>query len=415
VHGPVRPARALLEVNMEAATMPHETTLIATLAAAFGLAFAFGYLAVRFRMPPLVGYLLAGIVAGPFTPGYVADVPLAAQLAEIGVILLMFGVGLHFSPRDLLTVRRIAITGALVQIVAATLLGAVAAHFSGWSWSAGVVFGLALSVASTVVLLRALEERSMLASEEGRIAIGWLVVEDLVTVFILVLLPALASPSAGSAATPSATRGPVVAIGLALVKCAIFLVLMLFAGRRVIPKLLGSVARTGSRELFTLAVVALALGIAVGAAALFGVSFALGAFFAGVIIGESDQSHQAAADALPLRDAFAVLFFVSVGMLFDPRVLVRRPLEVLIVVLVIMIGKSAAAFGIVRAMRYSIRTALVVAAGLSQIGELSFILIGMAISLQLVPAAARDLVLAGALVSITLNPLMWRLVRPKSG
>jgi CPA2 family monovalent cation:H+ antiporter-2 len=363
-------------------------------------------------MPPLVGYLLAGIVVGPFTPGYVADVPLAAQLAEIGVILLMFGVGLHFSPRDLLTVRRIATTGAVVQIAAATLLGAVVARFNGWSWSAGVVFGLSLSVASTVVLLRALEERSMVESKEGRIAIGWLVVEDLVTVFILVLLPALASSSVGSAATTSAARGPAIAIGLALVKCAIFLVLMLFAGRRVIPKLLGSVARTGSRELFTLAVVALALGIAVGAAALFGVSFALGAFFAGVIIGESDQSHQAAADALPLRDAFAVLFFVSVGMLFDPRVLVRRPIEVLIVVLVIMVGKSAAAFGIVRAMRYSMRTALVVAAGLSQIGELSFILIGMAISLRLVPPAARDLVLAGALVSITLNPLMWRLVRP---
>ena len=384
--------------------MPHETTLIATVAAAFGLAFLFGYIAARLRLQPLVGYLLAGIVVGPFTPGYVADVPLAAQLAEIGVILLMFGVGLHFSPRDLLSVRRIAVPGALVQIGAATLITAVAVHLRGWSWSAGIVFGLSLSVASTVVLLRALEQRAMLQSEDGHIAIGWLIVEDLVTVFILVLLPALA-PAAAS------TRGPLAAVALALVKAAIFLGLMLFAGRRTVPKLLASVANTGSRELFTLAVVALALGIAVGAAMLFGVSFALGAFFAGVIIGESDLSHQAAADALPLRDAFAVLFFVSVGMLFDPRVLLRRPIEVLIVVLVIMVGKSLAAFGIVRALRYPLRTALVVSAGLSQIGELSFILIALGISLKLVPAEARDLVLAGALVSITLNPAMFGLAQ----
>jgi CPA2 family monovalent cation:H+ antiporter-2 len=386
--------------------MAHETPLIATVAAAFGLAFVFGYIAARVRLQPLVGYLLAGIVVGPFTPGYVADVPLAAQLAEIGVILLMFGVGLHFSPRDLLSVRRIAIPGALVQIGAATLISAFAVHLRGWTWSAGLVFGLSLSVASTVVLLRALEQRAMLQSDDGRIAIGWLVVEDLVTVFILVLLPALA-PMAGNGA--EATRGPIAAVALALVKAAVFLVLMLFAGRRTIPKLLSSVANTGSRELFTLAVVALALGIAVGAAMLFGVSFALGAFFAGVIIGESDLSHQAAADALPLRDAFAVLFFVSVGMLFDPRVLVQRPLEVLIVVLVIIVGKSLAAFGIVRAVRYPLRTALLVSAGLSQIGELSFILIALGISLKLVPAEARDLVLAGALVSITLNPAMFGL------
>ena len=395
--------------------MAHETSLIATVAAAFGLAFVFGYIAARMRLPPLVGYLLAGIVVGPFTPGYVADVPLAAQLAEIGVILLMFGVGLHFSPRDLLSVRRIAIPGALVQIGAATLISAVAMHLRGWTWTAGLVFGLSLSVASTVVLLRALEQRGMLQSDDGRIAIGWLIVEDLVTVSILVLLPALAQTAGNGAAAVTTTRGPIASVTLALVKAAIFFGLMLFAGRRLIPKLLTSVAGTGSRELFTLAVVALALGIAVGAAMIFGVSFALGAFFAGVIIGESDLSHQAAADALPLRDAFAVLFFVSVGMLFDPRVLLRRPIEVLIVVLVIMVGKSVAAFGIVRALRYPLRTGLIVSAGLSQIGELSFILIALAISLQLVPASARDLVLAGALVSITLNPAMFglaeRLVR----
>lgn len=390
--------------------MPHETTLIATVAAGLGLAFVFGYLAVRVQLPPIVGYLFAGIVIGPFTPGYVANVPLAAQLAEIGVILLMFGVGLHFSPRDLLAVRRIAIPGALGQIAVATLLTAIAVYAYGWSWSAGLIFGLSLSVASTVVLLRALEQRGMVASEEGHIAIGWLIVEDLVTVFILVLLPAFAS-SSGGGTTVAAPRGPLLAVSIALVKAAAFLLLMLFVGRRVIPWLLGSVVKTGSRELFTLAVVALAMGIAVGAAALFGVSVALGAFFAGVVIGESDVSHQAAADALPLRDAFAVLFFVSVGMLFDPRVLIQRPLEVLLVVLIIMIGKSLAAFGIVRALRYPLRTALVVSAGLSQIGELSFILIGLAISLKLVPPEGRDLVLAGALVSITLNPVVWRLVK----
>jgi len=391
--------------------MAHETTLIATVAAGLGLAFVFGFFAARLRLPPLVGYLLAGIVVGPFTPGYVADVPLAAQLAEIGVILLMFGVGLHFSPRDLLSVRRIAIPGALVQIVVATTLGAVTMWLRGWSWGAGLVFGFSLSVASTVVLLRALEQRGMVQSDEGRIAIGWLIVEDLVTVFVLVLLPALASSGGPGETSALPTRGPIVALALALIKVAVFVVLMLVAGRWAIPKLLGSVANTGSRELFTLGVIALALGIAVGAAALFGVSFALGAFFAGVIIGESDLSHKAAADALPLRDAFAVLFFVSVGMLFDPRVLVQRPLEVLIVVLIVMVGKSAAALGIVRVLRYSRRTALVVAAGLAQIGELSFILAGTATSLGLFPAEASNLVLAGALVSITLNSVMWRLVR----
>jgi CPA2 family monovalent cation:H+ antiporter-2 len=384
--------------------MPNETTLIGTVAAGLGLAFAFGFVAARLRLPPLVGYLLAGIVVGPFTPGYVADVPLAAQLAEIGIILLMFGVGLHFSPGDLLAVRRLAIPGAVAQMVAATSVTALAFHARGWSWPAGLVLGLALSVASTVVLMRALEQRGELQSPDGRIAVGWLIVEDLVTVFILVLLPAIAGGSKDSSG--QVARGPAVATVIALIKAAAFLVLMLFAGRRVIPRLLGAVARIGSRELFTLAVIALALCIAVGAAALFGVSFALGAFFAGVIIGESDLSHQAAADALPLRDAFAVLFFVSVGMLFDPRVLIERPVDVLLVVAIVMLGKSIVACAIVLALGYGWRTALLVSASLGQIGELSFILAGVGIGLGVLPPEGRNLVLAAALVSITLNPLM---------
>ena len=401
--------------------MTHETTLIAMLAAAFGLAFVLGFAAVRLKLPSLVGYLVAGIVVGPFTPGYVADVPLAAQLAEIGVILLMFGVGLHFSLRDLLAVRRIAIPGALIQIAVATVLATLAMHLRGWSWSAGTVLGLSLSVASTVVLLRALEQRKETKASDGRIAIGWLIVEDLVTVLILVLLPAFATnPSAGS----QAGVHPLLAVGIAVLKAAAFLLLMLFAGRRVIPPLLESVTRTNARELFTLAVIALALGIAVGASRLFGVSFALGAFFAGVVIGESDQSHRAAANALPLQDAFAVLFFVAVGMLFDPRILVRRPMDVLIVVSIIIVGKFVAAFGIVRALGYGQRTALLVSASLSQIGELSFVVAGLGTSLGLLPAEGRDLILAGALVSITLNAAMfaavdrimrWRDPRPGAG
>ena len=384
--------------------MTHETTLIAMLAAAFGLAFVFGFAAVRLKLPSLVGYLVAGIVVGPFTPGYVADVPLAAQLAEIGVILLMFGVGLHFSPRDLLAVRRIAIPGALIQIAAATLLTTVAMHFRGWSWSAGSVLGVSLSVASTVVLLRALEQRKEIDAPDGRIAIGWLIVEDLVTVLILVLLPAFA---ANRPAGSELAVHPVLAVGIALLKAAAFLALMVFGGRRVIPRLLASVTRTNARELFTLAVIALALGIAVGASLLFGVSFALGAFFAGVVIGESDQSHRAAANALPLQDAFAVLFFVGVGMLFDPRILIRRPVDVLIVVSIIVAGKFAAAFGIVRLLGQRQRTALIVSASLSQIGELSFVVAGLGTSLGLLPAEGRDLILAGALVSITLNAAMF--------
>jgi monovalent cation:H+ antiporter-2, CPA2 family len=387
--------------------MPNETSLIATIAAGLGLAFVFGYVATRVRLPPLVGYLFAGIVVGPFTPGYVADGPLAAQLAEIGVILLMFGVGLHFSPRDLLAVRRVAIPGALAQIATTTLLTAVAMHFRGSSWSAGVVLGLSLSVASTVVLLRALEQRGEVASPDGRIAIGWLVVEDLAAVFLLVLLPVLAPRSTDAATAGTAVHGPLLEVTVALLKAGIFLALMLFAGRRAVPLLLKSVVATGSRELFTLAVIALALGVAFGAAVVFGVSFALGAFFAGVIIGESDQSHRAAENALPLQDAFAVLFFVSVGMLFDPRVLVQRPLDVALVVAIIMVGKPLVAFTIIRALGQGRRTALFIAAGLSQIGELSFILAGAGMTLGILPREGRNLVLAGSLVSITLNVAMF--------
>ncbi|HYD67113.1 YbaL family putative K(+) efflux transporter [Azospirillum sp.] len=391
--------------------MPHETTLIATIVMGLVLAFLGGLLASKLRLPPLVGYLLAGVAVGPFTPGFVADEGLAAQLAEIGVILLMFGVGLHFSIKDLLAVRAIAIPGALGQIVAATALGVGVAHIWGWSFGAGLVFGLALSVASTVVLLRALEERNILDSANGRIAIGWLIIEDLAMVLALVLLPALAGvlggdPRGGVAGDIGAGT-LAVTLALTLGKVGVFLALVLVVGTRAIPWLLMQVARTASRELFTLSVLATALGIAFGSAELFGVSFALGAFFAGVVLSESDFSHQAAADALPLQDAFAVLFFVSVGMLFDPTILLREPYAVLAVVLVIVLGKSLAAFGIVLAFGYPASTALTVSASLAQIGEFSFILAGLGVTLGLLPPEGRDLILAGALLSITLNPLVF--------
>ena len=396
--------------------MPHETALIGTIAAAFGLAFLLGLLAARFRLPPLVGYLVAGVVIGPFTPGYVADIGLAAQLAEIGVILLMFGVGLHFSVADLLAVRRIAVPGAVAQITLATVLGAFMARFWGWSWGAGLVFGLSLSVASTVVLLRALEERSLLESSEGQIAVGWLIVEDLATVLALVLLPALSTSLGGTALAGDAAQAPGAGIGTALAttlaKVIAFLGIMLFVGRRFVPWLLARVARLGSRELFTLAVLATAVGVAVGASVLFDVSFALGAFFAGVVIGESDLSHQAAADALPLQDAFAVLFFVSVGMLFDPMVLLRQPLQLLGVLAIVLIGKSLAAFAIVVVFRHPLQTALIISASLAQIGEFSFILAGLGITLGLLPVEGQSLILAAALLSITINPLVFGLVGP---
>ena len=393
--------------------MPHETSLIATIVMGLVLAFAGGFVASKLRLPPLVGYLLAGVAMGPFTPGFVGDEAVASQLAEIGVILLMFGVGLHFSINDLMAVRRIAIPGAIGQIAVATALATGVARLWGWPLGAGLVFGLALSVASTVVLLRALEERRMLDSVNGRIAVGWLIVEDLVTVLALVLLPALAGALGGEqpAAGGEVAGGSLGAtLGLTLGKVALFLGLMLVVGKRVVPWLLQQVARTGSRELFTLSVLATALGIAYGSAELFGVSFALGAFFAGVVLSETDFSHQAAADSLPLQDAFAVLFFVSVGMLFDPSILWRHPLGVLSVLAVILVGKSLAAFAIVLAFGYPVARALTISASLAQIGEFSFILAGLGTSLGLLPAEGQDLILAGALLSIALNPLVFRAV-----
>jgi monovalent cation:H+ antiporter-2, CPA2 family len=384
-----------------------ETALIATIAGGLGLAFLLGLLAVRLRMPPLVGYLLAGVAVGPFTPGFVADAGLASQLAEIGVILLMFGVGLHFSPEDLWAVRKIAVPGALAQIAVATLLGMLVSHLWGWPWGSGLVFGLCLSVASTVVLLRALEDRGALETGEGRIAVGWLIVEDLVTVLVLVLLPALAVPLGGDPGEAASTGSLGAVIGMTLAKVAAFVGIMFVVGRRTVPWLLERVARTGSRELFTLGVLAVALGIAVGAASLFGVSFALGAFFAGVVISESDLSTKAASDALPLQDAFSVLFFVAVGMLFDPMVLVRQPLRVAAVVLIVMVGKSLAALAIVLAFGRPWKTALTISASLAQIGEFSFILAALGLSLGLLPPEAQSLIVAGALISITLNPLTF--------
>jgi CPA2 family monovalent cation:H+ antiporter-2 len=393
--------------------VPHETTLIATIAGAFVFAFALGLLALKLRLPPLVGYLVAGIVIGPFTPGFVGDLRLAAQLAELGVILLMFGVGLHFSIKDLLAVRGIAVPGAIAQITTATLIGAVMASFWGWDLVAGLTFGLALSVASTVVLLRALERQRKLETPEGRIAVGWLIVEDLAMVLALVLLPAVAAatgvaPATADVTSPTATGQNLwLALSITLAKVALFVAFALLVGTRVVPWLLTQVARTGSRELFTLAVLAIALGIAFGSAALFGVSFALGAFFAGVILSESELSHRAGEDSLPLQDAFAVLFFVSVGMLFDPSIVLRAPLELLGVLLVILVGKSIAAFVIVLLFRYPVSTALTVSASLAQIGEFSFILAALGVSLNLLPADGRDLILAGALLSITLNSFFF--------
>jgi monovalent cation:H+ antiporter-2, CPA2 family len=385
----------------------HETALIATIAGAFVFAFVLGMLASYARLPPLVGYLLAGVMMGPFTPGFVGDLSLASQLAEIGVILLMFGVGLHFSIPDLLAVRRIAVPGAIVQILVATLLGAAMAHVWGWDLPAGLMFGLSLSVASTVVLLRALEQQGKLNTPVGRIAVGWLIVEDLVMVLALVLIPALAEAFAGSGAGDASAISLLKILGVTLAKVAMFVALALVVGVRVVPWLLTRVARTGSRELFTLGVLAIALGIAFGSAALFGVSFALGAFFAGVVMSESDLSHRAAERSLPLQDAFAVLFFVSVGMLFDPGIILREPLQLLGVMAVIVVGKSIAAFAIVMLFRFPLGTALTVSASLAQIGEFSFILAALGVALNLLPPDGRDLILAGALLSITLNPLFF--------
>ena len=395
--------------------MPHSVTLISTIAAGLGLALVFGFLAARIKLPALVGYLIAGIIIGPATPGFVADIELSAQLAEIGVMLLMFGVGLHFSLADLLAVRRIALPGAIVQITAATLLGMAAATFWGWSLAGGIVFGLSLSVASTVVLLKALESRGVLETVNGHIAVGWLVVEDLVTVLVLVLLPPLSLWLGGNAQLPAPGAGDrslLTTLAFTLGQVGVFIVLMLVVGRRVFPWLLWQVARTGSRELFTLCVVAAAVGIAYGSAALFGVSFALGAFFAGMVMRESPLSYRAAEESLPLRDAFSVLFFVSVGMLFDPHVLIREPLHLLIVLAIVIFGKSLAAFGLVLLFRYPLNTALTVSASLAQIGEFSFILAGLGIQLGLMPEEGQSLILAGAIISIALNPLVFHAIEP---
>lgn len=390
--------------------MPHDTPLITMLALAFVIAFAFGMIAQKFRLSPLVGYLLAGIAVGPYTPGYVADTVLAQQLAEIGVILLMFGVGLHFSPSDLMRVRWIAIPGALAQILVATILGLLVAQVFGWSFGGGLVFGLALSVASTVVLLRALQARNDVDSDHGHIAVGWLLVEDIFMIIALLLLPPLADVLGGRPS--SSSNGLALTLLMTAVKVALFAGLALVVGKRAIPWLLQHVAATGSRELFTLSVLACALGIAFGAALLFDVSFALGAFFAGVIMNESEFSHDAAQRSLPFQDAFAVLFFVAIGMLFDPHIIFEAPMALLATVLIIVFGKSIAAFLLVLAFRRPLTTALTVAASLAQIGEFSFILVGLGVSFGLLPPEGRDLILAGAFLSITINPLLFRALEP---
>jgi CPA2 family monovalent cation:H+ antiporter-2 len=400
--------------------LSHDTPLIATIVVGLCLAFALGFLAHRLRMPPLAGYLLAGVVVGPFTPGYVADQHLATELAELGVILLMFGVGLHFSPGDLMSVRAIAVPGAVGQIALATAAGVGLGVALGWSAGASLIFGLSLSVASTVVLLRALQDRDLVTSDRGRIAVGWLIVEDLAMVIALVLVPPF-SEMLGGNPVPVAVSHTVrqwlpgvppvwLALGLTIFKVAAFVVLMLVVGRRIIPALLHHVANTGSRELFRLAVLAIALGVAFGSARFFDVSFALGAFFAGMVMAGSTLSAQAMKETLPLRDAFAVLFFVSVGMLFDPGILVREPLAVLATVGVIVLVKSVAAYAIVRAFGHDRDTAFTIAASLAQIGEFSFILIVMGVTLGIVPETAQALVVAGALISILVNPVLFALL-----
>ncbi len=409
-----------------------ETPLIATISVGFVLALILGAIAHRLRVSPLVGYLIAGICVGPYTPFFVADGHLSHEISEIGVILLMFGVGLHFSLKDLMSVKNIAIPGAIAQITLATLMGMGLAWLIGWNFGTGLIFGLALSVASTVVLLRALESRQLIDSRRGKIAVGWLIVEDLVMVLALVLLPALSGVLGGSAGdvttdaahskdladaaitavadTAPAQMGIMMQLLITLGKVAAFIALMIIVGRKVIPWVLERVAGMGSRELFTLSVLAIAMGIAFGSAELFGVSFALGAFFAGMVLNESELSHKAAEDSLPFRDAFAVLFFVSVGMLFDPKVLVEQPIMVLATLLIIVIGKSIAAFVIVKAFGKPTHTALTISASLAQIGEFSFILAGLGMTYHILPKEGYDLVLAGAILSILINPILFVLL-----
>jgi CPA2 family monovalent cation:H+ antiporter-2 len=395
--------------------LPHHTPLIATLVGGLVLAFIFGAVANRLRMPPLAGYLIAGILVGPYTPGFVADSGLALDLAEIGVILLMFGVGLHFSVKDLLSVKAIAIPGAVVQMAVATVLGMALAWLMGWPVAEGFVFGLSLSVASTVVLLKALQERRLVETTRGRIAVGWLIVEDLAMVLALVLLPALAgligTNGAGDAAPVAGSAdGALLAIVITLAKVATFIALMLIFGHRVIPWILHRVAGTGDRELFRLAVLAVALGVAFGSALLFDVSFALGAFFAGMVLSESELSHRAAEETLPLRDAFAVLFFVSVGMIFNPAIMLIAPWAVIGALLIIVFGKSIAALSIVLAFRYPLSTALTISASLAQIGEFSFILATLGVGLGILSETGRDIILAAAILSILINPIIFMLL-----
>jgi CPA2 family monovalent cation:H+ antiporter-2 len=395
--------------------MPHSFTLITTIAVSFGLALLMGVIANRLKLPVLVGYLTAGVIMSANTPGFVADMELSGQLAEIGVILLMFGVGLHFSLKDLLAVRRIALPGALVQIGVATAFGAAVALSWGWNLAVSIVYGVSLSTASTVVLLKALEQRGLLKSVNGSIAVGWLIVEDVAMVLVLVLLPPLADSlrsDVSSATTAVSSLNLLTTVLFTFGKVAVFIALMLVVGKRVFPRLLWYVASTNSHELFILSVIAVAIGIAYGSAVLFGVSFALGAFFAGMVMRESELSHRAAHESLPLRDAFSVLFFVSVGMLFDPNVLIEQPLHLVATLGIIIIVKSLAAFLLVLVFRYPLNTALTVSASLAQIGEFSFILAGLGVSLGLLPVEAQSLILAGAFISITLNPLIFKLIEP---
>jgi len=392
--------------------VPHDVDLIILLAVGFGLALIFGYLAVRLRLPPLIGYLIAGIIISPNTPGIVADIHLANQLAELGVMFLMFGVGMHFSLNDLLQVRRIALPGAILQIAVATLLGIGVSMIWGWSFGSALVFGLSLSCASTVVLLKALGDRGLLNSVNGKIAVGWLLVEDLVMVLVLVLLPATAALLGGEALAGSADDNIWLTLGITLLKVVGFIAFMLIIGKRLVPMIMQFVARLGSRELFTLTVVAAAVSIAFGAYKIFGVSMALGAFFAGMVVKESDFSHRAEEETLPLREIFAILFFVAVGMLFDPRILVEQPVHVLAVIAIIMVGKTIAAMALVLFFRYPINTALTVGASLAQIGEFSFILATLGVSLKLLSLEGQNLILAGALISITLNSFVFSVIEP---
>ncbi|ENX10567.1 cation:proton antiporter [Acinetobacter courvalinii] len=393
--------------------MPHDVDLIILLAVGFGMALIFGYIAARLRLPPLIGYLVAGIIISPNTPGVVGDIQLANQLAELGVMFLMFGVGMHFSLKDLLQVRRIALPGAILQIAVATLLGVAVSMYWGWSFGSALIFGLSLSCASTVVLLKALGDRGLLDSVNGKIAVGWLLVEDLVMVLALVLLPATAVLLGGQALPGTDTSQSIwVTIGITLLKVTGFIAFMLIIGKRLVPMIMQFVARLGSRELFTLTVVAAAVSIAYGSYAVFGVSMALGAFFAGMVVKESDFSHRAEEETLPLREIFSILFFVSVGMLFDPSILVEAPLKILAVVAIIMVGKTLAAMALVLFFRYPINTALTVGASLAQIGEFSFILATLGLSLGLLTPDAQNLILAGALFSITLNSFVFSAIEP---